>query len=1138
MKKLLRILSITALVATFVFVALAGLAWWLVDLDALVNAQIAKHRPVIEEKLGRKIEVGRVSTTLLPTLSARIEGIAIAPDPKHAEDDRPLVRVGAAKVEISLWRAIVSLGKDVVVDTIAVDGLSASVVRYADGTLSYQDILDRLATDAAPEEKPAEAPAEPLSPEVQEYLRGLRISEIRLADAEVRLLDLATATGAPAESFVRKLNVGMSDVKLGAPIGLKVEAAVFADQQNFAFGVEVGPIPVDLHLEGMPRVAEVRLDATDVDLSRLAPYLGKAVPARIESALFSSKVRIPEVSLDKDLNVEAMVSVKKLQVAGGRQFDFLFDTKLRTNAQTLDANVEKLVLAIGEVWFESSGRFSQLATAPKFKDFRVHSTTLDVEKLLSYYPPARASVPPGTRLAGPIRLDVRATGDASKQSVNALVDLASVDVLYPGALEKAKGTPLALSVDGEFTAQDALLRAMKLVAADLEIALSGTVKNFKDPTMDVTLAAKPFRFDSVARLAPGMTEKLKTSGVTSAGDGTFTGHVKGTMQAIDAALDLSMRGVKLDVPGTKLDGDLTFTVAAKGNPSGDLDASLLFDANKATIDVDGVMKKGPATPFLARAEVAKRGDVAELKSSELRLAELSVDAQGRFDLASGTTSAQLTMKPLDLEKFSKTVSSIPAAYAKNGFVDMRMSMSGNPNALSTMTVDIPEMNVRLGRSDLRGSMKVVDLERYDTTMSLTSKLLDVDELFPPSDAPAAAEESATKETTTARTDDPELKKYRFAGNFAADRIIVSKRELSKFKGTMKVADGVLKLEEASFGVYGGTVAMSGTEATFWKAKMPFKAKLAVKNADVNALLSGESKYANTLFGKGSFDVDVAGAGFESEDLEKSLTGAIGTSLVDGRWSGANVLGDVTASLKPLEMLGISLQKLTGQNTFKNLSARLDVRDGKLTLEKPVEVALDGHSLTLTGSVGILGALAFDGTYALPASVVKSVTRGKCEPGKPLPIPVRFRGTATKPVVEVASLAVAEEAAKLCLAGKAKELLGVDIPVSKEELERKAELLRAEAEAKAKAEFERLRAEAERVKAESEAKARAEAERIKAEVEAKARAEAARIKAEAEAKAKAEAARIKAEAEAKAKAEKDRLKKEAEKKAAEALKGIF
>jgi len=101
----------------------------------------------------------------------------------------------------------------------------------------------------------------------------------------------------------------------------------------------------------------------------------------------------------------------------------------------------------------------------------------------------------------------------------------------------------------------------------------------------------------------------------------------------------------------------------------------------------------------------------------------------------------------------------------------------------------------------------------------------------------------------------------------------------------------------------------------------------------------------------------------------------------------------------------------------------------------------------------------------------------------------------------------------------------------EEANAAAASLKAEEEAKA--------AEAARLKAEADAKVKADAEaaRLKAEAKAKADADAARLKAEADAKAKAdaEAARLKAEAEAKRKAEAEaaRLKAENEKKAAAA-----
>ena len=105
-----------------------------------------------------------------------------------------------------------------------------------------------------------------------------------------------------------------------------------------------------------------------------------------------------------------------------------------------------------------------------------------------------------------------------------------------------------------------------------------------------------------------------------------------------------------------------------------------------------------------------------------------------------------------------------------------------------------------------------------------------------------------------------------------------------------------------------------------------------------------------------------------------------------------------------------------------------------------------------------------------------------------------------------------------------EFVVATLLIDPEELAR----LKAEEEARKKAEAERLKAEEEaRKKAEEAARKKAEEERKKAEEEAKKQSEAERKKAEEEARKKAEAERLKAEEEARRKAEEERKRAEEE-----------
>lgn len=1121
MNRILRFALIAAGVCTFLVLAAVALAFWLVDVDAFVKQQLDAQLPAIEARLGRKVTAGEVRTRLFPRLGGAVEDLTIGSDPARSEDDRPLLSIGSVSFELDLWKAITTLGAAIEVQSIAVDGVKVSVVRYADGRLSYQDILDRQPpAEPAPEPAPT-ADEAPIPPKLQEILRGLRLDELRLADAELRLLDLA-AGPKPVESFVRHLDVRARDVQLGKQVRVTVDAAILSEERNLHFGVGVGPVPETLENAGSPALADLELRLADVELGALLPYVQPLLPIRLGLSRASVDLAVPVVSTTGPMAITARIALKSLRLAGGRAFDFAFDTAVTVDAAKLSADVARAELALGEVALSMAGKLENLSSSPRFEKFTIRSSTLDPSLLLAYYPPARASLPPDARLDGPIVLDLVATGDAQRQTVRTKIDLAAVDVLYPGALEKPRGTPLSLVVDGGFTSSAAELQRLALTLDELALEVSGTIRDFADPTLDLRLSAPAFRFDRLARLAPGMAAKLAARGVEAKGSGALSGHVKGRPTSLDAALEAALTGLDLDVPGTTVKGDVTLKAHVTGDPAKAFEAGLRFDADGATIVVPETLNKAAAVPFHADVAVTRAGDRIELRRFDLKLAELAVDAKGTLDLAAGRTDVKVAVRRLDLEKFARTVPAVPLEYARRGFVETTVELDGDPNALETMQLRLPTLNARLGRSDVRGSVTISNLAAPAYAMELTSDLLDVDALYLDADSePATVAEPTAAPTPPA--DRPERRKLKLTAKVEARRLVAYDYELHDFKGIVRIDDGRLTVDDGGFRLFGGTFDADGTELEYWRAKKPFRSRLTIRDVQVGPAVASVSKYGDAVSGKGDFTVALAGAGFGLADLEQALTGTIDVAMKEGRFAKTDLLKSITGRLAQVAKLpGVTLQPLGGTGAFRDLKGRLVVKDGRLALEQPVSFTLDGHALELGGAVGVAGTLGLQGTYALPGAVLQQATKGRCATEGTFPVPFTLTGPILEPKTEPDLTAILKSLAVACLKGglgqQLSEAVGVDVGRAAQE-----------AEAKARAEAARLEAEAGRLKTEAEAKARAEAERLQAE----ARAEAARVQAAAEAKARAEAERLKAEGAARARAEADRLKAEADRKRREA-----
>ena len=1064
MKRLLTWAAIAVGSLAALFVAASALAYWLLDVDALVHAQIAKQQPEIERQLGRKLELGQVSTRFFPTLGARIEGVTVAAAP-GATDEGPLLQVGSAGFDLDLLGVIVSLGERVELSSIYLDGVRVELVRRADGSLSVDDILAR---HPAAEEK---ADDEGLDPALLEMLQRVSIGEVRLAGAEIRLIDRAAPGGKPVESNVRQIDLRVRDVRLGGPVSFSLQAAAFSDARNVDLQATVGPIPADLQLDGLPPMRNVRARIDALDLAPVLPYL----PLDLRAAVVSADFSVPELSPVAPAEVDGFVAVKGLHFEGGQPIDVRLQADLTADLQRVGAQVDELKLQLGPVEITASGGLRDLAEHPRFENFLVRSKNLDPAPLLAAFPMARASLPEGAKVEGPVALELRASGTAEQQNLNLLVDLGGVDVLLPDTFAKPRGTPFALRVEGDFTPSSAALRKANLRLDELDLDLTGTVRDFAAPVYDFSLAAKPFSVDRLVRLLPQAAAQLAASGAQAAGKGSLSGHLKGKPNDLSANLALTLSDVDVQLPDTTVRGGLKARVYANGDPAARIKAGLLFDAGDSVIRIPGTLQKEASTPLVVDLVANREGERISFEKFDVRLAELQMKATGA--LGANDAALDVTLLPLDLEKFAKTVPAIPAAVVRGGSASGVMRVQGDPAQQETLRVDLQRLDVKLGDSDLHATAAVKNPAAPDVTANLRSAFLDLDTLMPADEAPAHDAQ------TPKREDDPELKKMHVVATFDVGHLRMQKRDMRDVKGRLVLKDGVLRIEQATLGLYGGTVRADGTEAEVWRGEMPFKARLAVQNVDVAQLVAGEFDTRGIVSGKGTFDVNLDGVGFDFASLEKHLTGNWSLALQEGKLSGASITSSVIGGLASIP--GVSSQKLASEGDLRDLFAGFAVENGRMNLQKPIRLALDGNRVELGGAVGIGGDLFLDGTYFVSPALVSRLTGGKCSIEKEAAVPLAITGSPARPAVKPDAKALGVLLAKSCLAGKAQEavdrLVGGQtkqaigrvqdeanqaqeaaqrqVDEAKLEAQRKADAAKAEAERKAKEAEERAKQKA-------------------------------------------------------------------------------
>jgi uncharacterized protein involved in outer membrane biogenesis len=1060
MKRPLRLLGIAAASLLVLVVGGSFAIYHLIDFGGLVTEKVREQTPALREALGRDVELGPIRTHFFPTLGVRLDGVKVA---AREAGGAPLLEVERISVDVALWKALLSLGKKLEIVDVTLDGPALHVVRHADGTLSVDDLL-ASGEEAQPEGEPASLP------------QGLHIRQVLVRGGSITLRDL----GAETTAQVQHLALRVRDLSADRPVAVELSLAALSDQPNFSFSVEAGPLGA-LPPEGLPSLRNLRLTANDVDLGALAPFFGPW-GEQLEAARLSAALQVPALAPSAPLDAKGFLALSPLRLAGGEPLDARVDVDVRVDPQGGAASLRALAVDLGGMRLVGAGEIRALRTDPRFEGLDVRTEGWDLGKLLRHVPQLRRALPEGSRLAGPVHLAVQGEGSSAAQELQGELRLTDAEIHVPGTLSKPAGVPLAVAVDARLADGGATLRKLLLSAADLRLEVQGEAKSLQPLRYDLQVQAAPFDLDGLFRLAPSVQVALDQAGARAGGSGTIAGHLRGDDRRLDVALDASLLGAALDVPQAKVQGDVSLRLRAQGDPAGDLEAGLVLDAGQARVQVDGLLDKAPQTPLAMNVQGERRGETLRFSHFDVRLGPARLEAEGALGPSGATL--ELRLPRVELDALTQTFPWLPEPLHLGGHLVGAARLQGDPSKPSSIQVSIPSFEGRIGASDFRLTASLQNLEAPSVEGALHANFLDLDALR---GAPATDEAAQAREPAEDR---PALRAVRAQASIDLRRVRLTGRDLSDVVGKVRLRDGVLEVEEARFGIYGGKVSAAGSQAEVWKGNTPFSVHLEAKDLDVERAMAAETGKRSLLAGKGNLDLHLEGTGTERVDLEKHLQGSWSLSMLEGRVVGPDLRHSILESFAVVPSLQPS--RLSTERAIRDLVGTFVVSDGKMHLEKPLSLSLGGGKLTLGGAVGIFGDLFLDGSYLLPAADLQRLSGGRCKADEPLPIPVRLSGTPSSPSVR-SDGSVAMALAKTCLAGAAEgavdALLGTgatqkareQVDAAKQAAEQKVDQVKeaarqAELEAKREADrrAEQLRQEAERAKREAEERAKQKA----------------------------------------------------------------
>lgn len=271
-----------ALVAVLVLLALAAAA-----------ARIALDRlaPRVAQALGPQASIASIELGLT---GVQVRGLVVRgargrwPAEHELRADRVTIRPSLS----SLWRGTVAISH------ITVEGGYLALLRTRDGKLQVlPSLIDRPRRDAPARDDDA-APA-------------LHIGEITLREVTVDLFDATVTAGAPHRIRFARLRADVGPLDLPAldqRIAIDLDAAVQGVRRE-------GRLSLAGHFMPSTREADLTLEARDVDLIALQPYLLKSGESSVKSGALD--LRLHAKAARQRLHAPGRIVLRGLQLQSG-----------------------------------------------------------------------------------------------------------------------------------------------------------------------------------------------------------------------------------------------------------------------------------------------------------------------------------------------------------------------------------------------------------------------------------------------------------------------------------------------------------------------------------------------------------------------------------------------------------------------------------------------------------------------------------------------------------------------------------------------------------------------------------------------------------------------------------------------------
>ena len=947
---------------------------------------------LVKDKKERNLHIdGDIKLTYWPKIGADLGKLSLS---EH-QSDKEFASVNSVKVSLAVMPL---LKKELVVDTVYVDGAKVNVVKNKSGKFNFDDLLSK-------EE----------SSNIKFDIGGVNIT-----NSEVRYTDEA----ADAKYNITKLNMKSGHIALAEPVDLNTDFTLTANKPETAANINlkgnflVDPKTkhfkvkgLDSHIvgdflggTGMDIVASGDVDAKPEQQEFLVDGLKLVASGNFSGAKQSLDLSAPALTIEKDEVSSKKVTLSLGQEKGGDIFKanmVLADMKGSTKALQSSGITGDLSAVQGKRTV--TGTFSSPFSG------NIQDLIFDIPKLAGNLDIKDPSLPNGG-VKGTFNLGAHT--DIKKELANSQFNLVLADTNLKGNVDvtgfKKQNIKFNLSAD-KLDLNKLLGKSSAPSKSDNKPADMSALKNM---TLEGKLNIGSLVYDKY--------------------------HVSGLNVGIKADGDkLALSGLNVKVDDSQIKGNVGISHFAKPLYTFDLDIDY--------VDVDKYV-----TPTPANAEAAKPLDLSALKAinanGSIRIGNLKYGKTkaSNVNVKLNADGEKLSLNPLSAKVDDSQIKGSfgIAQFAKPKFLfdldidqlDANKYVSaksdkpgqegsqGNSGGLSGLKTFLADGDLRIGSlkydkyqiSNLKAGLKAdgqklslnpliakVDDSQINANLGISqfsNPAYNFDIKIDKLDADKYITKSnGAKSTGDTPIDLSALKKLNATGEANIVWLKLANIKTENVRLDLKAGDGIATLSPFAANLYNGS--MSGTLRVDARATPSIAFKQNMKGVSVGPLMVDAIKN-DMLSGTGTVSVDATTQGNTVGALKKGLTGNASLNLADGALKGVDIAGSIRDLKNKVNILGTketSADK-NKKTDFSELTATFDIKNGvahneDLTMKAPALRLAKGDS---KGDIDIGNERI---NYIAKPTVVKSLKgQGGAELDSlsGIAIPIKITGTFSDP----------------------------------------------------------------------------------------------------------------------------------------------